>query len=220
VSAQATAESGGPTSPPSAGGEPATVAVWDLPLRVTHWGLAVSVPLAWLTANVFDTVHEIAGYTALGLVVVRVAWGFLGPRRARFAAFLPRAATVLRYLWRLTRGHTGRYLGHNPAGAAMAVALLLLTAVSCVSGWMQITVRWFGVDWVEQLHTWSSHAVLVLVVVHVLGVLMMSALQRENLVGAMITGRKRAVAPRSLSDRSQPLRVPRASGSQPDRYRS
>src|SRR5262249_59605790 len=117
-----------------------------------------------------------------GWLVVGVGWGFFGPRRARFAAFLPRAATVLRYLWRLGRGRTGRYLGHNPAGAAMAIALLMLTAVSCVSGWMQITVRWFGVDWVEQLHTCSSHAVLVLAVVHVLGVLMMCVLQREHLV--------------------------------------
>ena len=172
---------------------PGTIAVWDLPLRMTHWSLAVAVPLAWLTANIFDRVHEIAGYVALALVVFRVVWGFAGSYHARFASFLRRPSIVLRYIWRLVaRGRTGRYLGHNPAGAAMAVALLLLTAVSCISGWMQITERWFGIDWVEQLHTWSSHAVLVLAVVHVLGVLLMCALQRENLVMAMVTGRKRA----------------------------
>ena len=75
----------------------------------------------------------------------------------------------MRYLWRLTRGRTGRYLGHNPAGAAMTVTLLLFTAVSCVSGWMQITQRYFGVSWVEQLHTWSSYAALIMGIVHVLG---------------------------------------------------
>jgi cytochrome b len=168
------------------------VAVWDLPLRVTHWGLAVSVPAAWLTANVFDAIHELAGYTALGLVAFRVVWGFVGPSYARFANFVRQPAIALRYLWRLRRGRTGHYLGHNPAGAAMAVALLLLAAVSCVSGWLQITERYFGVDWVEQLHAWSSHALLIMAAVHVLGVLLMCALQRENLVVAMITGRKQA----------------------------
>jgi len=54
------------------------------------------------------------------------------------------------------------------------------------------TYLFFGVDWVERLHTWSSNLVLILVVVHVLGVLLMCALQKENLVRAMITGRKRA----------------------------
>ena len=74
----------------------------------------------------------------------------------------------------------------------MSVALLVLLAVSTISGWMQITERFFGVDWVEKLHTWSSNLVLILVVVHVLGVLLMCALQKENLVRAMITGKKRA----------------------------
>jgi len=170
------------------------VAVWDLPLRIVHWGLAVSVPAAWFSANIFDTVHEVAGYTALGLVGLRVVWGFVGPHHARFASFLRRATIVVRYLWRLRRGRTGRYLGHNPAGAAMTVALLLLTVVSCVSGWMQITQRYFGVSWVEQLHTWSSHSVLIMVLVHVLGVLLMCSLQRENLLVAMITGNKRVLA--------------------------
>ena len=98
---------------------------------------------------------------------------------------------MLRYLGQITHGQTGRYLGLNPAGAAMSVALLALLAVSTISGWMQITERFFGVDWVETLHTCSSNLVLILAVVHVLGVLLMCALQKENLVRAMITGKKR-----------------------------
>jgi cytochrome b len=73
----------------------------------------------------------------------------------------------------------------------MAATLLLLLAVSSASGWMQLTERFFGVEWVETVHSCSSNAVLALVVVHVLGVLMMCALQKENLVRAMIDGRKR-----------------------------
>jgi cytochrome b len=85
-----------------------------------------------------------------------------------------------------------RYLGLNPAGAAMAVVLLLLLAISTISGWMQITERFFGVEWVEQVHAWSSDLVMILVIVHVLGVLAVCRLQRENLIRAMITGKKRA----------------------------
>ena len=73
----------------------------------------------------------------------------------------------------------------------MSVTLLVLLVVSAISGWMQVTVRFFGVAWVEDLHTYSSDLVMILVVVHVLGVLTMCVLQRENLVRAMITGWKR-----------------------------
>jgi cytochrome b len=71
------------------------------------------------------------------------------------------------------------------------VALVLSLAVSSISGWMQITERYFGVEWVERVHTWSSNLVLGLAIVHVLGVIVVGALQRENLVRAMITGKKR-----------------------------
>jgi cytochrome b len=166
------------------------VAVWDLPLRLYHWALAASVLIAWFSANVFDTVHEIAGYTVVGLLVFRLVWGILGGRYSRFERFPRLLAAAPRYLGQIARRQTGRYLGLNPAGAAMTVALLALLAVSSVSGWMQITTRFFGVAWVEMVHTYSSNLVLILVVVHVLGVLLMCALQRENLVRSMITGTK------------------------------
>jgi cytochrome b len=177
---------------PAAGEERATVVVWDLPLRIHHWALAASVLIAWCTANIFDFVHEIAGYTVIVLLGFRLFWGFAGNRYARFRNFVRPLRTVFAYLRQVMRGETGRYLGLNPAGAAMAVALLALLAVSSVSGWMQITERYFGVEWVERVHTWSSNLVLILVVLHVLGVGLMCALQKENLVRAMFTGRKRA----------------------------
>ncbi len=146
---------------------PATVAVWDLPLRLCHWALAASVLVAWFSANVDGAVHEISGYT---------------PR------------VLLRYLSDLAQGRTTLYLGHNPAGAAMTVLLLVLLAIATITGWMQLTRRFFGVTWVEMVHTYSSNLVLVLAIVHVLGVLLMCWLQKENLVRAMITGRKRAAS--------------------------
>ena len=167
------------------------VVVWDWPLRVFHWALAASVLIAWFTPNTYDTVHRIAGYTVLVLIAFRLVWGFAGTRYSRFGSFIRLLRAAPRFLWNLRRGQTGRYLGLNPAGAAMSVALLVLLAISTVSGWMSVTIRFFGVAWVEELHSWSSDLALILVVVHVLGVLTMCALQRENLVRAMIDGRKR-----------------------------
>src|SRR4051812_576492 len=131
------------------------VDVWDLPLRLLHWALAAAVLIAYCSANVFDSLHEIAGYTVLVLVVLRVAWGFAGTRHSRFRSSVRSPQVVLRFLGQIARRQPGRYLGLNPAGAAMSIALLALLAVSTVSGWMQITERFFGVDWVETVHTVS-----------------------------------------------------------------
>jgi len=171
---------------------PAAVTVWDLPLRLIHWTLAVSVLVAWFTANVFDAIHELAGYAVIVLLVLRLMWGVAGNRYARLLNSIRPPRATLNYLRQMMRGETGRYLGLNPAGAAMAAALLLSLAVSSISGWMQITERYFGNQWVELVHTYSSNLVLGLAAIHVLGVLLVCALQKENLVRAMITGKKQS----------------------------
>jgi len=168
----------------------ASVYVWDLPLRIFHWSLAACILVAWLSANVFETLHRVAGYSTIALVVFRVSWGFAGSRHARFNRVLPLLRAVPHYLWKLSRGRAGGYIGLNPAGAAMLVASLALVMISAISGWMQITLRFFGVDWVETLHTWSSYSVLVLAAIHIAGVVYASVLQRQNLPAAMVTGRK------------------------------
>lgn len=127
----------------------------------------------------------------LGLLAFRVAWGFLGSRYSRFRMVGVRLRAAPGYLWNLRRGMTGRYIGLNPAGTLMLVALLLSLAVSTITGAMSVTVTFFGVWWVEDTHHYSSDAVIVLVVLHVVGVVLMGILQRENLIRAMITGRKR-----------------------------
>ncbi|MBR0783580.1 cytochrome b/b6 domain-containing protein [Bradyrhizobium iriomotense] len=168
-----------------------TVAVWDLPLRLWHWAFAASILAAWFTPTVYDRVHRIVGYTVLGLLAFRLVWGFWGSRYSRFRMVGVRLRAAPRYLWNLRRGISGRYIGLNPAGTLMLVALLLAVAVSAITGAMSVTVTFFGLWWVEDTHHYSSDAVIVLVVLHVLGVLLMGLLQRENLIRAMITGRKR-----------------------------
>jgi len=70
------------------------------------------------------------------------------------------------------------------------VALLSLLTISTITGAMEVTVSFFGVWWVEDTHAYSSDAVMVLVLLHVLGTIAMSVLLRENLIWAMFTGRK------------------------------
>lgn len=168
-----------------------TVAVWDLPLRLWHWALAASVLAAWFTPTVHDSLHRIVGYAIIGLLAFRLILGFWGSRYARFRMVGVRLRAAPFYLWNLRRGITGRYVGLNPAGTSMLVALLGTLAVSAITGALSVTVTFFGVWWIEDTHAYASDAVIVLVVLHIVGVVGMSMLQRENLIRAMITGRKR-----------------------------
>ena len=170
---------------------PRTVAVWDLPLRLWHWALAVSILAAWFTPTVYDRAHRIIGYAVLALLAFRVVWGVWGSRYSRFRMVGARLRAAPGYLWNLRRGITGRYIGLNPAGTLMLVALLLAIAVSAITGAMSVTVTFFGVWWIEDTHAIASDAVMVLAVLHVAGVVLMGLLQRENLIRAMFSGRKR-----------------------------
>ncbi|QPF84978.1 cytochrome b/b6 domain-containing protein [Bradyrhizobium genosp. L] len=164
--------------------------VWDLPLRLWHWALAVLVLIAWVTPSTHDRLHRLAGYAVIGLLAFRLIWGFAGTRYSRFGRIGVRLRTAPRYILNLRRGITGRYIGLNPAGTAMMVALLLSLSVSAISGALSVTVTFFGAWWVEDTHAYASDAVIALVVLHVLGVVAMAMLQRQNLVRAMLTGRK------------------------------
>jgi cytochrome b len=170
---------------------PDMVKVWDWPLRLTHWTLAFFVLLAWFTPSTYGGLHRFAGYTVVGLIVFRLVWGIFGTRFSRFHATGRRLRAAPGYLVNLRHGAAGRYRGLNPAGTAMLVTMLLLLAISTLTGWLSTTVRFFGVWWVEDTHGWVSDAVIVLVVIHVAGVLLMCVLQKENLVRSMITGWKR-----------------------------
>lgn len=145
-----------------------TVQVWDLPLRLWHWALAILVLVAWVTPNVDDRLHRLAGYSVIGLLAFRLIWGFAGTRYARFGKLGVRLRAAPRYIWNLRRGITGRYIGLNPAGTVMLVALLLTLAVSAITGAMEVTVTFFGVWWIEDTHAYASDAVIILVGLHVL----------------------------------------------------
>jgi cytochrome b len=172
----------------------ATARVWDPVVRVFHWSLVLSFVIAWLTTHSFEALHHWAGYAAAALVAVRLLWGGVGTPYARFSQFVHHPVTVLRYLQDMLNGRERRYLGHNPAGGAMIVALLIAMAATAFTGWMMTTDAYFGVKWVGELHEFVAHGLLLLVLVHIGGVIFASYRHRENLVAAMITGQKRKAA--------------------------
>jgi len=168
------------------------VLIWDAPVRVFHWLMVFSFVGAYLTAESegWRLVHVTLGYTMAGLVAFRLVWGFVGTRHARFASFLRAPAAAARYLRGLLSGQPEPGAGHNPAGALAIVALLAMTVAVSATGWA--TYNEIGGGWLEELHEVTANAMLAIVGVHLAGVLLGSWLHRENLIGAMVSGRKRA----------------------------
>lgn len=166
------------------------VRVWDPLVRLFHWSLVTALTGAFLAEESLS-IHEAAGYVALALIGLRIVWGFVGSRHARFVDFVPSPRGLARYLSSLAHGRAERHLGHNPAGGVMILALLTGVVAVGISGWLMTTDRFWGVRWLEELHEVLAYGLLGLIGGHVLGVLVSSLLHRENLVRAMIVGRKR-----------------------------
>ena len=183
---------------------PRLVKVWDPLVRVFHWSLVSAFFIAYLTEDNLLDLHVYAGYLIGGLLAFRLIWGFVGSRYARFTDFVKRPSEVWVYLKSIFSQHPKRYLGHNPAGGAMVIALLLsliLTTVSGIAlygieesaGPMAASLSGAGEFWedvVEELHEFFANATLALVFFHVLGVLMASLQHKENLVKSMVDGLK------------------------------
>ncbi|MBV0933467.1 cytochrome b/b6 domain-containing protein [Marinobacterium weihaiense] len=169
----------------------AGVKVWDPGVRLFHGALALCFALSWISADRWQDLHEITGYTLAGLLLFRLVWGLCGPRYARFCQFVRPPRQVLAYLQRMRTGREARYLGHNPAGGMMVVLLLTGLALLATTGWLYTDWLW-GEAWVEAAHEWLANALLVLVGLHLAGVALASWRHRENLPRAMLTGRKRS----------------------------
>ncbi|AQG99947.1 cytochrome B oxidoreductase [Burkholderia sp. KK1] len=163
--------------------------VWDGFVRLTHWVVAGIV--LWNLFGPTDSTHRLLGYVAAGLVVARIAWGFVGSRHARFAAWWPTFSHLSEYLRSLAKGKPVHHVSHNPLGGLMALLLWFLILALAVSGWIMRLDAFWGEDWPQEIHTWLSIAVEVCVCVHVVAAVLMSLWTRENLIRAMVTGNKR-----------------------------
>lgn len=175
---------------------PPTIRIWDRPVRLLHWTLATAVLVSGLSTLAlfidFGPWHQPAGYVALVAVLLRIVWGFVGSRHARWSNFVRSPRATWCYLQRLSQRREPRHLGHNPLGAWMVLALNGCVLGLALTGWLYTTDRYWGDETVETVHTTLAWILLVLAVLHVAGVLFTSLRHRDNLVRAMITGRKPA----------------------------
>ena len=207
--------------------------VWDPIVRIGHWTLVIAFFTAYFTEDDFLTQHVWAGYVVGTIVCLRLLWGFVGTKHARFRDFVCSPAITLQYIRDLMTGEDKRFLGHNPAGGAMIVVLLISIAgtvfsglvlyaieedagplaggvadSSAVSGVPILISRALADDdrpddgddhvddpreefW-EETHEFFANLALFLVGLHIAGVLFSSYAHEENLIKAMITGRKRS----------------------------
>lgn len=172
---------------------PSAVRVWDPLVRILHWTLAAGVIVAYATGEHAGRWHERIGYVALGAAALRVFWGFVGSRHARFADFVPRIGGLLEYGRALWSRSEPRYVGHNPLGGAWIVLMLSLVAATGVTG---VALERLGeIHVIEEAHEALAAGLLIAAAVHLAGVAWESLRHRENLVRAMVTGRKRAPGP-------------------------
>jgi cytochrome b len=209
------------------------VRVWDPLVRIFHWSLVVSFAIAYLSGEESLDLHVWSGYAVLGLITFRLLWGFIGTRYARFSDFVYRPSVIITYFGDVVRGRAKRYLGHNPLGGAMIIALLVCLLGTTVSGLALYAAEENagplagivtssgtvapgttavprkhdherdhdddgnggeneGDEMLEEIHEVFSDFTLFLIVLHISGVIMSSRAHKENLVRAMITGRKKA----------------------------
>src|SRR3954468_15327049 len=135
--------------------------------------------------------HGVIGCAVAAVLAVRVVWGFVGTRHARFTDFVPSRRRLVQYLTLVAQGREPRQVGHNPAAAVMMLVLMALLAAVSVTGWMATLDAFWGVEWVEELHEGTAEAILWLALIHAAAALYESMRHGENLVWAMVTGRKR-----------------------------
>jgi cytochrome b len=176
----------------------AKIKVWDPLVRIGHWSLVAGIALAWITHEA-GAVHEWLGYFVLAVVAVRIVWGLIGTRYARFVQFIYSPLHTVAYGKQILTHREPRHIGHNPLGGWMIVALLVSIVLVGASGWLYTTDQFWGVKWVEEVHEALANMMLVLIGLHVGGVIFSSLRHGENLVVAMINGRKRAPEPGDIA---------------------
>lgn len=186
-------------------GSTCDVEVWDLPTRIFHWLVVAMVAVAWATSDEEGTaflIHALAGYAVLVALLFRITWGFFGGAYARFSNFLRSPSATFSYIKQLAARKPTQYVGHNPLGGWMIIALLAVLGLVVVSGlfaegseglagpWAASAVGLSAQDWYE-VHEFVFNVLLALVVLHIAGVIVDQLLTGDKLVRAMFTGKKR-----------------------------
>lgn len=178
--------------------------IWDLPVRIFHWALALLIAGAWYTVKISGNMdqHMLIGQSILALLIFRVLWGFVGSRYARFGSFVYKPSEIVSYARNLFSRKGGEYAGHNPTGSLAVFAMLALVGV-------QVTTGLFATDADEyvqgplnglvssstaysitDIHFVNINFLLALIGLHIVAILFYLLFKRENLISPMITGEK------------------------------
>ena len=180
--------------------------VWDRFVRFFHWSLVTCVLANYFLVDDGETLHHWIGYFASVLIVARIVWGFVGSEYARFTSFFPTPARLRAHLAAIRSGQPGFHPGHNPLGAVMMLALMVLVLALGLSGFLQTTDAFWGEEWLQEVHEMLASALIALATLHAAAAIIMGRLEGVSLVGAMITGVKRArrTAPGASASTSGP----------------
>ena len=183
-----------------------TVKVWDPFVRIFHWTLVLSFFIAYITEEDFLDIHSFAGYTVLALLLLRIIWGLIGTRHARFNDFVYSPKTIKTFVKDTLTLKAKRYLGHNPAGGAMIILMVISLLITTLTGLAIYGIEeqagplasWstqkdsLWEDVFEETHEFFANFTVLLVFIHVAGVIVESFIHKENLVKSMIDGKKRS----------------------------
>jgi cytochrome b len=166
------------------------ILVWDVPVRVFHWLLVICFTGAWLSAESerLQMIHYAFGYTSCLLILIRLVWGLIGTRYARFSQFLKSPRAVLGHFMAMLRGHPHHDIGHNPAGGLVMFVLMLLILLIGLTGYL--SVKAFSENFASEVHEVLSSLAMAIVILHILAAILMSVMERQNLVKSMVSGKK------------------------------
>ncbi|MEY8214832.1 MAG: cytochrome b/b6 domain-containing protein [Colwellia sp.] len=182
-----------------------SVYIWDPLVRIFHWTLVIAFSIAFISEDDYLTIHSWAGYTILSLLIIRIMWGFVGTKHAKFSDFTFSKQDITQFLKDTFSLKAKRYLGHNPAGGAMVFLLIFSLLFTTCSGlvvfaieegqgplaFLLSEVSSFWGDIVEEVHEFLANFTLFLIAVHIAGVIVESLIHSENLIKSMFTGNKR-----------------------------
>jgi cytochrome b len=178
--------------------------VWDIPVRLFHWLLVLSLFGQWLTAEVLENsmhIHFFIGYFTLGLIIFRLLWGFFGTRYAKFSSFIAGPKAIIGYLQTLVSKQKTVTTGHNPLGGLLLPAVLILVGLQAISGLFTSddivsagpyydTVNSTIQKWMQWLHHNVFDVLIGLVVIHVLAITWYQWGLKHDLITPMLTGKK------------------------------
>lgn len=175
-----------------------TILVWDFPTRVFHWLLVICFTGAWVTSESerFQMIHYAFGYSAVALVLFRLVWGFIGTKYARFSQFVKGPKEMIEHIKVLLSGQQHRTPGHNPVGGIVMVGLMLVILLIGLTGYW--SVKEFLGDFMSGAHEAIASLALGLVIIHIAAAVIMSLLQQENLVRAMMNGKKHGLPEQAI----------------------